>query len=216
MSVVGGPLPSGGGDVLLRGLTDDKLASGRLALGPLRGVDDDGLLALAKGGELAAFEALSARYSYRLFVFCRALVSDRELARDLLQDTMLCAWQRLETCKSWRGWVFTIARHTCASWLRAEATRSRRAQIVDVEQLQLEPGCRSEVSAAERAEQHEAVMELLAATSRLPSSQRRIIEGRLQGAAYRELAERFGISEKAARQAGYEARRRMSSSQATA
>ena len=59
----------------------------------------------------AAFTALVARHEAELARYLRRMVGDRELARDLLQETLLAAFRAWppRSAVNLRGWLFRIA-----------------------------------------------------------------------------------------------------------
>jgi RNA polymerase sigma-70 factor (ECF subfamily) len=75
-----------------------------------------------RNGDPAAFDAIYEAFTPRLFTFLARLSRRRDVAEDLLEDT----WLRVVTHA--RGlrpdtrlapWLFTIARHVYASWVRS-------------------------------------------------------------------------------------------------
>ena len=77
----------------------------------------------------AAFDALVEQLSGRLALFLAQLVRDRDLAQDLLQDTLLAAYtsrQQLDGVSNKEAWLFGIARNRALSANRRRR-RGRRA-----------------------------------------------------------------------------------------
>jgi len=75
----------------------------------------------------AAFDALVDKLSGRISLFLAQLVGDRELAQDLLQDTLLAAYRsrdQLDAVSNPEAWLFGIARNRALSANR----RRRRAR----------------------------------------------------------------------------------------
>jgi RNA polymerase sigma-70 factor, ECF subfamily len=75
------------------------------------------------------FEELVERLSGRLALFLAQLVRDRELARDLLQDTLLAAYtsrEQLDGVANREAWLFGIARNRALNANRRDR-RARRA-----------------------------------------------------------------------------------------
>jgi RNA polymerase sigma-70 factor (ECF subfamily) len=182
----------------------------RFEVGTFATLPDARLLAIAQQGSRRAFAALCRRHRYGLFVFCRRQVLDRELAEDLVQETLLTAWTRLDSCEHWHGWVYTIAHNKCVSHVRSEAVRSERMPLVELEGLDVTLGPSAVApSSQEVCEQRAAARGLLVAACRLPPRQLAVVGRRLGGASFREIAVQLRITEKAARQAAYDARRRL-------
>jgi RNA polymerase sigma-70 factor (ECF subfamily) len=75
----------------------------------------------------ANVEALFREHAQGLGRYLVAMVRDRSLAEDLLQDTFhdaLRAWERVEVVRNERAWLYGIARHRALEALR----RGRRFQ----------------------------------------------------------------------------------------
>lgn len=100
---------------------------------PAAGIDDperEAHDALARGSPEEALAALMRIYGVRLYRFCRQMVADPDLARDVHQTTWLQAFESLSGFamrSSFRTWLYRIARHRC---LDAVKTRRRRDQRI--------------------------------------------------------------------------------------
>jgi RNA polymerase sigma-70 factor (TIGR02960 family) len=91
------------------------------------------LMARARAGDGAAFQALTAPYHRELQVHCYRMLGSFQDAEDAVQDTLLSAWQGLggfEGRSSLRTWLYRIATNRCLN-LRRSAGR-RRAKEWDV------------------------------------------------------------------------------------
>lgn len=123
----------------------------------------------------------------RLRRYARALLGSRELADDLVQDTLVRA------LKSWptpapdnpRAWLFTVLHNLHANWARSKS-RERRAYSA----VGLEP----QRSASGGQLEHLALKDLSAGLAELPSDQRDVLLMiALEGFAYAETAEILGL-----------------------
>jgi RNA polymerase sigma-70 factor, ECF subfamily len=188
----------------------------RFEVGTFDALPDGRLLAIAQQGNGRAFAVLCARHWYGLFVFCRRRVLDRQVAEDLVQETLLAAWTKLDSCEQWYGWVYTIAHNKCVSHVRSQAVRSARIRFVELDGLDVALERGAAPSSQEVCEQRAAARGLMRAARRLPPRQLAVVGRRLGGASFREIAEQLQITEKAARQAAYDARRRLRASQENA
>jgi RNA polymerase sigma-70 factor (ECF subfamily) len=89
-------------------------------------------LALAQGGDDAAFGRLIQPLRRQLHAHCYRMLGSTHDAEDALQDALLRAWRGLagfEGRSSLRSWLFTVATRTC---LDLVDSRGRRALPVDL------------------------------------------------------------------------------------
>jgi RNA polymerase sigma-70 factor (ECF subfamily) len=74
------------------------------------------VLIAARAGDQDAFQSLTDPYRYELRVHCYRIVGSLQDAEDLVQETLLRAWRRLETFEeraSIRAWLYKIATNAC-------------------------------------------------------------------------------------------------------
>lgn len=111
-------------------------------------VDDSALLRRMRLGDERALEELYARYGGLLYTLALRIVGDRELAREVVQDTFLRSWDGRETYDAQRGrvpwWLMGIARNRAIDLLRSRshqqrirerATRPREAAVPAADEL---------------------------------------------------------------------------------
>ncbi len=152
-----------------------EIALTKAAPQPMARVDPEA--ALIRGmaaGEEAALRSLFAAHSRRLFAYAIHLTGSSALAEEVLQDSLLAAWQG---ARSFRGkargitWLLGIVHHQALN-----ATRRKRLPMEDLGQAAEvadgEPGPAAQAEAAERrralqialaglSPQHRAVLELV-------------------------------------------------------
>lgn len=84
-------------------------------------LDEVSVVALARGGDLTAFEYLVALYRERLFRLAYRILRDRGDAEDVVQDTLTAGWRvlpSLERDDAFGGWVYRTATNRCLDVLR--------------------------------------------------------------------------------------------------
>ncbi|GAA1710208.1 sigma-70 family RNA polymerase sigma factor [Fodinicola feengrottensis] len=89
-------------------------------------------LALAQGGDGAAFDRLIAPLRGELRAHCYRMLGSIHDADDALQDALLRAWRglaRFEGRSSLRGWLYTVSTRTCLDLVKS---RGRRALPMDL------------------------------------------------------------------------------------
>ena len=84
------------------------------------------LIGRARAGDGEAFRALTEPYRRELQVHCYRMLGSVQDAEDVLQDTLLAAWQGLagfEGRASLRTWLYKIATNRCLNARRAASRR---------------------------------------------------------------------------------------------
>lgn len=88
--------------------------------------DIDEVLDLARLGDAAAFQKLTDQHRASLFRHCYRMLGSGPEAEEAVQDTLLRAWQRLDTYDgrgSFPGWMYRIATNLCIDRLRGRQRR---------------------------------------------------------------------------------------------
>ena len=90
-------------------------------------------LAAARTGDQHAFGSLIEPYQRELLVHCYRLLGSLQDAEDLVQETLLRAWRRIDSFEgraSFRAWLYKIATNALSTWNHfaksPESTRPRR------------------------------------------------------------------------------------------
>jgi RNA polymerase sigma factor (sigma-70 family) len=143
---------------------------------------DDRLVARARAGDDAAFEALYARHQPAVLAFCRHLTGNHEDAEDAVQHTFLAAYRQLAAAGEeieLRPWLYTVARNRCLSLLRAR--RERLVAEPDAATHKFD-GLSAEV------ERRQELRDLVRDLARLPEPQRAaLVLSQLDALSYREI-----------------------------
>jgi RNA polymerase sigma-70 factor (ECF subfamily) len=95
---------------------------------------DEELVARARAKDFAAFEKLLDRYEDRIFRLAYRFVRNETDAKEVLQDTFLTIWRKLDTFKGdsqFSSWLYRVAANAALMRLRAQ----RRHPEVSTEDL---------------------------------------------------------------------------------
>ena len=150
---------------------------------------------------------ITAKYEahkQEVFRYLLRLCGDPSLAEDLTSDTFLAAILALPRFRGESGvrtWLFSIARHKWSEHLRRE---KRRLSPEEAAALLPEDG--GPEAALLSKDRLEAVLRLL--QNEEPRA-RETVRLRMEGWSYREIGEKLGISESAARVLDFRAKKRM-------
>ncbi len=159
-------------------------------------ISDEMLIRAIAGGAVWAMEPLYERYNRILYSLVYRMVSDHQIAEDLIQDAFVSVWKRATSYSpqsgAVRSWLVSIAHHRTIDYLRVVQRRSvlKEATWEDVERDERT----AEPDAAEGALlsiQSDIVRE---AMSELSAEQRLIIDlAYFQGWTHSEIAAKCQI-----------------------
>lgn len=157
---------------------------------------DESLIAAARTGDLAAFNALVARHERAVYSVALRHLRAPDAAQDITQDAFLRAWQSLDTFRNehaggFRAWVLRIAANRALDTLRANARRPQES--IDARQerddTSWEPESADE-DAFDLVSREELAGVLERALGQLQPDQRlAVILSDIQGHPYNEIAE---------------------------
>ena len=97
-------------------------------------VTDEDLVARARTKDFAAFEELVDRYEDKIFRLAFRFVRNETEAKEIVQDTFLLVWRKLDTFKGdsqLGSWLYRVATNTALMRLRAQ----RRHPEISTEEL---------------------------------------------------------------------------------
>lgn len=152
---------------------------------------------------LQDFEAFFARHEREVVGYLWRMTGDEQAARDLSQETFLCAWQRFEQVRKYdkpKAWLFRVATHLALNHLRDQATgaKARQAWSQSEHATQSDP--------AMRIVNQDAVLRTLLTLS--PRDRAALVLHSVYGLNCAELAQSLGISRTAAKVTLWRARER--------
>ena len=169
----------------------------------MKGIGDSELMALYAGGNEAAFEELFARYEGRAYGYFLRRVRCEARAADLYQELFLRLHRFRETydpSRPFEPWFFHIARHVLVDeWRR----RAREGQVALDESL----ADTSAPDARERAEARQEARRQLESLS--PEQARILVDAKVWGFDYAEVAGALSKSVDAVKQAASRSLRRL-------
>lgn len=100
---------------------------------------DAELIGRAAQGEARALEVLYDRYSGVVFSFALRIVSDRQLAEEILQEAFFRAWQQGSNFSAGRGtfitWLLSITHNLSIDEIRKRRRRPQKADSEEPEQV---------------------------------------------------------------------------------
>ncbi|MCA8978634.1 MAG: sigma-70 family RNA polymerase sigma factor [Planctomycetes bacterium] len=175
-------------------------------------VSDEQLIAEARAGDRAAYDALARRHFQRVHALLFRLVGNHEDAEDLTQECFVKAhrslgWYRSEC--SFATWLYRIAVHLSRDHYRKRSRRGKVASLSELQEAQNGPPS-PRCGPRELAVQHEFEGILRDALDTLPHRLRAALVLRtLEGLEYDEIAEVLGIQPGTARVHVMKARRQL-------
>ena len=161
---------------------------------------DVGLVVAAKGGDAKAFEELVKRYDRKMFAVANRITKSREDAEDIVQETFLKAFLRLETFQGksqFSTWLTRIAMNEGLMLLRRKrrvfeifpARSDEHAQVPPEVFVDLKPSSEESYLRKERKEL------LTGAVNRLsPKCRKTILLQSMEGRSVEDVAKILGIS----------------------
>jgi RNA polymerase sigma-70 factor (ECF subfamily) len=104
---------------------------------PRVAANDDELVDRARRGDVDAFEQLYRRHAGRVYALCLRLAADPVVARELVQDTFVKAWDALPRFRadaSLTTWLHRIAVNALLERRRGEKRRTSRVSLAGDEE----------------------------------------------------------------------------------
>lgn len=150
------------------------------------------LKALAKGHQ-GAFETLFNTYYTRLVVFASRLVTDHDMARELVQDVFVSFYEKREEIQihtSLKAHLYQSVRNRCLNYIKREKLMKGHHQII----LASQNDTAYFESAVEENELENRLFELV---NELPEKCRQVFElSRVEGLKNDDIAQKLNISKR--------------------
>jgi RNA polymerase sigma-70 factor (ECF subfamily) len=152
------------------------------------------LLEKARSGDRQAFRAVVAAHERKVFLLAYSLLRNREDALDVVQETFLRLYQKMDTYaegRNFRGWLLQIAKNLAIDYYRKNNGR-RREHESETSLDDLNPAAPPDESNPARSDLRDALSRGLA---RIGERQRLVfVMKHYNGLDYREIAEILRIS----------------------
>jgi RNA polymerase sigma-70 factor (ECF subfamily) len=165
-------------------------ARGRFRSTDFRGLADEELMELVRGGEVQAFEVIFDRHSVAAFSLAYRMCGRRSSAEDIVQDAFLSLWRSTGGYDPGRGsvraWVLSVVHNRAIDAFRRQSSRDSRDVPGEgiTERLPAPDATDLEVERRDDARQ------VRAALDELPPDQRQVIElAYFGGYTHTEIAE---------------------------
>jgi len=98
--------------------------------------DDRALVGLVLSGDPAALEALYARYGRACYGLARRILTDEQLAQDVVQEVFLAVWRDVSRFDASRGgfstWLLSMTHHKAVDSVRREENLRKRRTSADL------------------------------------------------------------------------------------
>lgn len=146
---------------------------------------------VAANGDVEAFRELFQAYAPRVKSYMMRQGADASTAEELAQETLLTVWRKAALYSGEKGsattWIFTIARNLRIDRLRKEIAWQPLPEETR-EEASDDPGPEEEVSARERRERVQKVLDTLP-----PEQSEVVMLSYVEGLSHSEIAERLGM-----------------------
>ncbi len=156
-------------------------------------ISDTRLIEKCKKGKARYQKVLYDRYSCKVYPICYRYAKNEEDAKDILQETFIRVFNKLETFQdkgSFEGWIKRIAVNV--------AIRHYQNTVKKIDQHDIEKA--PEISSQESILSELNAEDILKKISELPNGYRLVFNMyALEGYSHKEIAEKLGISEGSSR-----------------
>ena len=158
-----------------------------------RSLTDNELFGLIQSGDKYAFEEIYERFNGLLYIYACKLVSDREDARDIVQEIFVYLWSNpnIKNKSQLSAYLYTAVRYKVFDWL--DKNKSKSNYLLSLENFIEQGNCITDDYIRER--EFASIIEK--EVSLLPPKMRQIFEmSRQQHLSQKEIAELLHLSDK--------------------
>ena len=130
--------------------------------------EDVALIERILAGDEDAFASLIRKYQQQVHAQALRKIDDFQIAEDIVQETFLQVYQRLETLedpKLFPKWLYVIVNRRCIAWLRKNRLQTESLEEIDISEIETEAYSRYVAAEHEKAAveaQRDLVQKLLA------------------------------------------------------
>ena len=103
--------------------------------------DDVELIQRILAGDDNAFESLVRKYQQQVHTHALRKTGDFQIAEDIVQETFLQVYQRLETLNNptqFSAWLHAIVKHLCITWFRKNRLKTKSLQEIHISETEAE------------------------------------------------------------------------------
>ncbi len=163
-------------------------------------LDDATLVARARDGDVASFEALVRRYQRPIFQLALRMLGSHGDAEDIVQDCFITVWRRLDhlqTDAAFVGWLYRMGTNACLNALRTRARRPAESFDPDTEPA-AGPGAGADPEHAAQTQQQFTALSRALETLTPPQRACWLLY-EVHGRSYDEIAQTLGTTSTAVR-----------------
>ena len=175
--------------------------------------EDVALIQRILAGDENAFATLIGKYEKQVHAQALRQIDDFQIAEDIVQETFLQVYQRLETLedpKLFPKWLYVIVNHLCIAWHRKNRLQTQPLEETDISEIETEAYSRyvaSEHAKTTAEAQRDLVQKLLA---KLKESDREVITLHyFEEMTSSEIGTFLGVSENTVKSRLHRARQRL-------
>lgn len=173
-------------------------------------LSDQELVAATLGGDKRAFGTLADRYSQRAYRVALRMVGDADLAREMVQETLLQAYLALATLRApalFGAWLLRIVQNVCHLHLRSQARLRHAVDWPDAAEWLVDDGVIDPFTQIERQEEANLIQRAIGALS--PKNQAATWLYYMEAMSVEEIAQTLNASPNAVKGRLFQARKQL-------